>query len=86
MDLSDLVDIFTGISWVMYIVLLSVGLPGMYGSVLEFILDDDIGLALFAFFLPVFFCLGFGLCVYYLPLLSGFLMIYFVIQTLGASK
>lgn len=82
MDLSGLVDTFTVIAWVIYTALILIGLPGMYESVHEFILDDDVGLALFAFCLPLFFCLGLGLFVYYLPLLSGFMMIYFVIHTL----
>lgn len=86
MDLSGLVDLFTVIAWVMYTVLLAIGLPGMYDSVREFIFDDDIGLAMFAFFLPVFFCLGFALFVYYLPLLSGAAMVYFIIHTLKEKR
>lgn len=80
--LDSLVEIFTWVSWVVYGLLLIIGLPGMYRSIDVFITDEDMGLALFAFVLPIFFCLGWGMVVYYAPLLSGFMMIYFILHTL----
>ena len=81
-DLDLIVEAFTVLSWIIYMALVVIGLPGMYASVSNFIQDDDIGLALFAFLLPLFFCLGWGLVVYYLPLLSGAVMVYYVANTL----
>lgn len=83
MDIDVLVEMFTGASWIMYTLLILIGLPGMYNSVWQFIMDDDITIAIFAFVLPVFFCAGLGLAVYFFPLFSGAVMSYFIYNTLN---
>lgn len=82
MNIDALIELLTGASWLMYFTLVIIGLPGMYNSIWEFIMDDDMALALFAFILPLAFCLGWGLAVYYLPLITGALMAYFITETL----
>lgn len=82
MNIDVLIEVLTGASWLMYSVLVFIGLPGMYNSIWEFIMDDDLALAVFAFSLPVFFCLGWGVAVYYFPLCTGALMSYFITETL----
>ena len=85
-DVDALVQTFTVISWAIFVVLMLIGLPSMYRSVWNFVLDDDTSLALFAFFLPLCFCAGWGLMVYYFPMLSGALMCYFIAKTNDRSN
>ena len=80
--LDSLVEIFTWVSWGLYTILVIIGLPAMYRSIEVFTDDEDIGLAFFAFTMPVVFCAGFGLFVYYAPLISGALMAFFVAESL----
>lgn len=80
MNIDVLTELLTGASWVMYVALVAIGLPGMYNSIWEFVMDEDVALAIFAFFLPLAFCLGWGLAVYFCPLITGALMSYFITE------
>ena len=86
MNLDALVETFTWLSWVLYTLLVIIGLPGMYMSVWSFIDGDDVWLAFFAFIMPLVFCAGVGVLVYFAPLLSGALMAFFVADTLKEKK
>jgi amino acid transporter len=83
--MDQVIEVFTWLSWALYLAIMIIGLPGMYDSISEFLEDEDTGLALFAFLLPVLVFLGWGVIVYYAPLLSGAVMAYFVADTLGGS-
>lgn len=80
--LDTLVEMFTWMSWGLYTILVIIGLPAMYRSIEVFIEDEDIWLAFFAFTMPIAFCAGFGVFVYYAPLISGAIMAFFVAESL----
>lgn len=80
-DIDILVDTLTFISWLLFTTLVLLGLPNMYRSIWSFVVDDDISTAIFAFSLPLCFCAGWAIMVYWFPMLSGALMCYFIAKS-----